>query len=72
MFNKFLGLIEKSKELYEEKKLNIKLWNRFWNVLEAYNQGETYQSVLSTYFGGKSKAEVNFHKKNKNFNTNLS
>ena len=31
------------KEVYESKKLSIKLWFRFWNALEMYKNIETYE-----------------------------
>lgn len=58
-------------EKFKSKKLNIKLWNRFWEAIEMYNYGASYQEVLESLFGTKSSSEVQTHKKNKNFNTNL-
>jgi len=70
-FNKLNDLIVESFAQYEKKKLNIKLWNRFWQAIEMYNYGDTYQQVLQALFGAKQTSTVVTHKKNKNFNTLL-
>lgn len=54
---------------YENKKLNIKLWNRQWKAIEMYEKNASYQDVLQTLFGAKSSAYVASHKKNSDFNT---
>lgn len=51
----------------KHKKLRI----RFWKAIKMYDRGETYESVLQTLFGAKSSATTKYHKKNKNFNSNL-
>jgi hypothetical protein len=61
-FYKFFGLIDKSIEVYQEKNLNIKLWNRFWRALEMYSNGKSCQEVQQTLFGAKSDVTVS-HKK---------
>lgn len=55
---------------YENKKLNIKLWKRFWDCIEMYKNGAKYCEVLVKLFGAKS-IETLTHKKNKNFDTNF-
>ncbi len=70
-FTKFNKLLKDAFIQYQEKKLNIKLWNRFWNALEMYENDCTYQEVIEALFGAKSSGFVKNHKKNKNFNTNL-
>jgi hypothetical protein len=70
-FKKFSELITSSMRQFEEKNLNIKLWNRFWKACEMYQSGCTYQEVLQELFGAKQSTEVAHHKKNKNFNTLL-
>lgn len=70
-FNKFNSLIMSAFDQFKKKNINIKLWKRFWKALGMYENGSTYQEVLVTLFGSKSSANVETHKKNKNFNTNL-
>ena len=49
-FSKLFGLIEKALEEYEGKKLNIKLRYRFWRKVDMYNDGCSYEEVLTTIF----------------------
>ncbi len=70
-FKKFNELIVKGFKYYEAKKLNIKLWNRFWKAIDMYDGGSTYQEVLEELFGAKSSASIKSHKKITSFNTNL-
>ena len=70
-FNKFFRLICSSLDQYENKKLGIKLWGRFWKALEIYENNSSYQDVLQTLFGARSSATVKNHKNNKSFNTNI-
>ena len=57
-YSKLFRLIEKALDEYEGKKLNIKLWYRFWRTVEMYNDGCSYEEVLTTLFGAKSSATV--------------
>ena len=70
-FNKLNSLIINAQEAYKISDLNLKLWNRFWRCLEMYDNGATYQEVLTTLFGTKSSAQIKTHKKNKNFNSKI-
>ena len=67
-YSKLLTLILEAIADYENKKLNIKLWKRFWSCIEMYKNGAKYSEVLIELFGAKS-LETSTHKKNKNFNT---
>ena len=67
-FNKLNFLISESIEQYKNKNLNIKLWFRFWEALNLYKDGFTYEQVLQELFGVKSSAKIVQHKKNKDFN----
>lgn len=69
-YSKLFGLILEAIDKYEEKKLNIKLWKRFWDCIEMYKNGLKYCDVLIELFGAKS-IPTHSHKKNKNFNTDL-
>lgn len=70
-FSKLLDLIKDGLRLFKDKKLNIKLWNRFWVALDMYNNDSSYQEVLTKLFGAKSSSCPQTHKKNKDFNTKL-
>jgi len=70
-FSKLLDLIKDGLRLFKDKKLNIKLWNRFWVALDMYNNDSSYQEVLTKLFGAKSSSCTQTHKKNKDFNTKL-
>ena len=69
-YSKLLNLILDAIKDYENKKLNIKLWKRFWDCIEMYKNGAKYCEVLVKLFGAKS-IETLTHKKNKNFDTNF-
>ena len=69
-FSKLFDLILEAIDDYENKKLNIKLWKRFWKCIELYKNGAKYTEVLVELFGAKS-LETSSHKKNKDFNTNI-
>ena len=49
--------------------LNMKLWKRFWKVIKAYKDGDSYQNILESFFGAKSSSKIQNHKKNDSFNT---
>ena len=68
-FQNFFSLINVSIEKYIKSGIHAKLWNRFWNCIEMYEAGATYQQVLHTLFGAGSCDNVKNHKNNKNFNT---
>ena len=36
-----------------KNKLNIKLWDRFWQAIEMYNYGDIYQQVFQDPIGTK-------------------
>ena len=55
----FLGWIK----TFKDKKLNAKLWNRFWVALDMYNNDSSYQEVLTKLFGAKSSSCPQTHKK---------
>lgn len=54
-FKKLGDLIIEATEAYENKGLNIKLWNRQWKAIDMYFNGSTYQEVLETFL------ELNLH-----------
>lgn len=62
-FPKMMSLIEESRKEFESKYIANKLLHRFWNVLQAYKDGQSYINVLENYFSSKSKENVSSHRK---------
>jgi hypothetical protein len=58
---KMCSLIRESREHFIDINLYIKLTRRFWRVLSAYKNGNSYQEVNSTYFSWKSKGNNKNH-----------
>jgi hypothetical protein len=70
-FSTFLPLINTSIEKYQESGIHVKLWKRFWDCIEMYESGSSYQDELQSLFGAKNTVNVQHHKNIKHFNTNL-
>ena len=62
-FLTMLRLISESRENFKERKIQLKLFHRFWRSLDAYNQGKTYAEILSLVFGQACKPDVVSHRK---------
>lgn len=60
-FNKMKELIFVSAQTFEDKKVNLRLWNRFWRTILIYKQGNSYQQVLTSLFGPKVKDTPSSH-----------
>lgn len=60
-FDKMSLLINQSVIDFEQKKTNMRLWNRFWRAIEMYHVGSSYQEVLSSLFGPKVKDKAQDH-----------
>lgn len=69
--NKLFSLIEQSRDDFRKSDKNLYLWRRFWNSIEMYSNGGTYQDVLKTFFGVRSSARVKNKKKINDFNSLL-
>jgi transposase len=67
-FSTMLALIPKSREDFQEKNLQLKLFRRFWRTLEAYNQGQSYCEVLKLFFSNLCVGDVVSHRKVTNAN----
>jgi hypothetical protein len=63
-----LTLIPKSREDFQEKNIQLKLFRRFWRTLEAYNQGQSYSEVLKLFFSNFCVDDVISHRKVTNAN----
>ena len=67
-FPTMLALIPKSREDFQDKNLQLKLFRRFWRTLEAYNQGQSYIEVLKLFFSNLCVGDVVSHRKVTNAN----
>lgn len=67
-FEKFKSLIDEAQKQFSKSDIRIKLWHRFWKSLAMYQDGCTYQDVLVTLFGAKSRVETISHRKIANTN----
>lgn len=65
-FPTMLRLISESYGNFEDRKIHMKLFRRFWSSLDAYSQGKTYGEVLSLFFSQTCKQDVLSHRKIKN------
>ena len=67
-FSTMFTLILKSREDFQEKNLQLKLFRRFWRTLEAYNQGQSHSEVLKLFFSNICVSDVVSHRKVTNAN----
>lgn len=67
-YNNLNKLIITSINRYQEKNLNIKLWNRFWQCLLMYKSGLSYRDVLNELFSSKATSKPTSHTKISNTN----
>ena len=59
--------METAKKLFLVQNVNIKLWNRFFNTVNDYANGASYDQLLKKYFGINTKAEISEHRTIKTF-----
>ena len=62
-FPTMLRLISESCENFQERKIQMKLFCRFWRFLDPYSQGKTYAEILSLFFGQACKPDGVSHRK---------
>ena len=62
-FPKMLQLIDESRLSFCQEPIVLKLFRRFWKTLAAYNEGKSYEEVLTFYFSHLCKSEVQSHRK---------
>lgn len=62
-FDIMIQLISDSREEFLKKFVHMKLWRRFWRVILAYRKNFSFEVILNTYFGGKTKATMQSHTK---------
>lgn len=68
IFNTFVKLISQSRDIFEEKKVSLKLFRRFWKAVDAYNEGKSYSQVLQLFFSNLCKGEAIIHRRITNTN----
>ena len=49
-FPTMLRLIPQSRENFEQRYIQMKLFRRFWRCIEAYSQGKSYGEILTCFF----------------------
>ena len=59
----YLELLKETREIIKVHILSRKLWRRFWNTIEAYNNGDSCADILKKYFGLRYKAEIMDHRR---------
>ena len=69
-FNKLIQLIPQSRQNFEEKKIFMKLFRRFWKAMESYDRGQTYSQVVQLFFSNHCIETVVSHRKITNSNLN--
>ncbi|CAF2737794.1 unnamed protein product [Rotaria sp. Silwood2] len=62
-FSTMLRLIPESRASFEERKIQMKLFRRFWRSLHAYSQGQSYEEVLKLFFSHLCRSDVASHRK---------
>ena len=60
---KFISLVNESRKKFEESNNVIKLWNRFFRVIDFYKKGLSYKQVLENLYGSQYKGDVKSHRK---------
>jgi transposase len=60
-FDCMVRLIEEAKTLFNKSDINGKLWRRFWQAINMYNERVPYATVI-TYLYGSRTAEVKQHR----------
>jgi hypothetical protein len=71
-YDTMTSLIEQSREHFIDIQLYKKLYRRFWQSCEAYENGKSYSDVLTLFFSNFCKGEVVSHRRieNSNIDTN--
>ncbi|CAF2058210.1 unnamed protein product [Rotaria magnacalcarata] len=67
-YNLMLKIIPQSRENFRTRYVDLKLFRRFWCTLHAYNEGQTYEQVLKSFFGNFCSAPVQSYRRITNTN----
>jgi hypothetical protein len=62
-FEKMINLIDLTREIFKEKGIHLKLWNRFFNTIKDYSILVTYEEILKKYYGMNIKTEITQHRR---------
>ena len=52
-----IELLEEAKEKFNISNLNAKLWRRFWQAINMYRNGKSYQEII-TLLNGSRKGQI--------------
>ena len=62
-FPTILRLIPQSRQNFEQRYIQMKLFRRFWRCIEAYSQGKSYSEILTFFFSQLCQVVGVFHRK---------
>lgn len=62
-FPTMLKLIDDARMDFRDKRLDLKLFRRFWRTLHAYKDGKSYADVLTYFFSSLCRSDVQSHRK---------
>ena len=54
--------METSKNMFLTQNNNLNLWNRFFDTLNDYEKGSSYEEILKKYFGIITQANISQHR----------
>jgi len=61
-YDEMVRLIEEAKMQFSNNNLNAKLWRRFWQAINMYDQNLTYETIIKLLYGART-AENKAHRK---------
>jgi len=56
-----IELIKEAIEEFNDSDLNGKLWRRFWQAINMYDQGLTYAEIITLLYGSRT-VEIRQHR----------
>jgi hypothetical protein len=62
-YEKMIELIDLRRNMFKDKQIHLKLWNRFFNTVQYYSNRVTYGKILEKYYCKKIKNEITSHRK---------
>ncbi len=62
-FEKMIELIDLTRDMFKDKQIHLKLWNRFFNIVQDYSYQATYEEILKKYYVINIKTEITSHRK---------
>lgn len=67
-YDTMVSLIEHSRQHFVHIELYKKLFRRFWQTCDGYQNGKTYQDVLKLFFSNLCKEQISSHRRIGNTN----